>query len=504
MGTSVGSALNWWARTKGSSPALVFAEDSVDYRTLRDWSGAVARTLHERGVGEGERVGLLGGNTAAWAATAFGVMKAGAVLVPLNPRLVAEELAKLLGDSGTTLVLAERQYLPVLEEVRGAGLVFDVHALEDLAALRGGPADSFRIDRAPHEPVALLFTSGSTGLSKGVICTNRTLLDIVFEASLCEEGLRPGGSSLLLLPLCFTPGLVWGLSMQVVLGGTLVVEEKLDPSRAVRLIEKHRIGTMFGVPLIYESLSRAPEFADADLSSVRTAVIGGAAVSTRLLAAWGAKGVKLRQIYGMTEAGGVATATWPSEAESHPGSCGSGSAFTELKVVRPDGSDCDPGEPGEILLRGPGVTPGYWEDPVTTGQAFRDGWLHSGDLGVCDAEGRLTFLDRMKDLIISGGINISPVEIEQAISTIPGVSEVSVIAARDERFGETPAAIVVAEGLSESEIVQACNRKMADYKVPRYVIVRADALPRLPSGKISKRAVRQEYADIADQQPRVR
>jgi fatty-acyl-CoA synthase len=505
MATSVGSALHWWARTKGDETALVFGDDTIDYRTLRDWSSAIARTLHDHGVAEGDRVGLLGGNTPEWAAVALGVMKAGAVLVPLNPRLVAAELHKLVQDSGATWVVAEAGFTGLLDDVRGLGSTFGTVDIAGLSALRGGGYDDFRIDRDPHEPVALLFTSGSTGLSKGVICTNRTLLDIVFEASLVEEGLHPGARSLLLLPLCFTPGLVWGLVMTSVLGGKLVVEAQFDPSRAVRMLDKHRIETIFGVPLIYEVMAKAPEFADADLSHLRTAVVGGAAVSVPLLEAWSGKGVRLRQIYGMTEAGGIATATWPAESETHPDSCGSGSAFTELKVVRSDGSECDPGERGEILLKGPGVSPGYWQDPETTARAFQDGWLYSGDLGVRDAEGRLTFVDRMKDLIISGGINISPVEIEAVISRVPGVREVAVISAKDDRFGETPAAIVTAdEGVSAAAIVAACSAEMADYKVPRYVVVRTAELPRLPSGKLSKRAVRDEYADVAERFEKVR
>src|SRR5262249_34417225 len=154
--------------------------------------------------------------------------------------------------------------------------------------------------------------------------------------------------------------------------------------------------------------------------------------------------------------------------------------FTDLKVVRPDGTECAPGEPGEILLRGPGVTPGYWNDPQATGQALRGGWLCSGDLGVRDDAGRLTFIDRIKDLIISCGINISPVEIEAVIGEIPGVTEVAVIAAKDDRFGETPAAIVTGT-VDPQAVVAACNQRMADYKVPRYVVVRDEPLPRLPS-----------------------
>ncbi|WP_028933821.1 class I adenylate-forming enzyme family protein [Pseudonocardia spinosispora] len=497
MTTSAASALNWWARTKGDQTAIVCGPDQLDYRTLRNWSGRVARRLAEDGVRPSDRVAVLGGNSLDWVASAYGVIKAGGVLVPLNPRLVAVELHKFLVESGASAVLVEAPHRAAVDRAVELGADVRVVDFDVVAGLREGEDDEFRIDREPDEPVAILFTSGSTGLSKGVVCTNRTLLDIVFEASLVEEGLRPGARSLLLLPLCFTPGLVWGLIMTTVLGGTLVVEPDLNASRAVRRLDEFDIQVLFGVPLIYDVMAKAPEFATADLSHLKTAVVGGAAVPLPLLKAWGDKGVKLRQIYGMTEVGGIATATWPSEAEQHPDSCGSGSVFTDLLVVREDGTECDPGEAGQILMRGPGMTIGYWEDQESTEQALRGGWLHSGDLGVRDEAGRLRFVDRLKDLIISGGINISPVEIEAVIARIPNVAEVAVIAAPDERFGETPAAIVSRSGpLDTDQIIQQCRDELADYKVPRYVVLREDPLPRLPSGKLSKRDIRAEYADV--------
>lgn len=505
MATSVVSAVDWWAKTKGDEVALVFADDTVTYRSLRDWSSRLAQHLVAEGLQPGDRVAVLGGNTPEWAAAAFAVLRAGAVLLPLNPRLVAAELHKLVRDAGARTVISEAAYEVRLKEVEALGASIAVLPMAKVCELRDGGAESFTVDVDPEAPAALLFTSGSTGVSKGVICTNRTLLDIVFEACLREEGFRPGTRSILVLPFALTPGLVWGLIMTTVLGGRLVVEAEFQPSRAVRLIEEHRVQVVFGVPLIFEAMAKAPEFPGADLSSVVGASVGGAAVSVPLLQTWGAKGVKLRQIYGMTEAGGIATATLLDEAEEHAASCGSGSVFTDIRVVRPDGQECSPGEPGEVLLRGPGVTPGYWNDPETTAVAIRDGWLHSGDLGARDEEGRLTFLDRMKDLIISGGMNISPVEIEAVIAQIPGVEEVAVIAAPDERFGETPAAIVtVSRDVDESEIVAVCNQQMADYKVPRYVVVRRDPLPRLPSGKLSKREIRDEYADVSTRFSKVR
>lgn len=512
MATSIASALEWWARTKGDRDALVFAEETLSYRELRNWSGRVARHLAEHGVSPGDRVAVLGGNTAEWAAAAFGVIKAGAVLIPLNPRLVAAELHTLMESSGSSVIIADAAFTDRLAEVAELGSKFDVLDLGALREHQAGPADSpdetFRIERDPDDTLAVIFTSGSTGLSKGVILTNRTLLNISFEATLTEEGLRPGGRTLLLLPFCFTPGLVWGLYMHAVLGSTLVVEADLDPSRAVRRLAEHKIQAIFGVPLIYEVMAKAPEFADADLSSLITATVGGAAVPVPLLKTWADKGVTLRQIYGMVEGGGTVTATLTHEAAEHPDSCGIGSVFTEIKVVREDGTEADPGETGQILLRGPSVTPGYWGDPETTAAAIgEDGWLRSGDLGKRDAEGRLTFVDRLKDLIISGGINISPVELEAVIARVPGVEEVAVVAAVDEKFGETPAAIVYSTedpaGLT-SAVVTECDKQMAAYKVPRYVVVRDEPLPRLPNGKISKREIRSEYADLTSRYPKVR
>jgi fatty-acyl-CoA synthase len=505
MAATVGSALHWWAKTKGEQDALIVAGESLTYRELQDWSSRIARKIVDLEIQPGQRVGVLGPNSLTWPVIALGVLKAGGVLIPLNPRFKPAELRKVVDDAGAVLVVTPSAFAQTVDAARELGPTFDTLSFDELAPLRAGGQDDFRIDLEPDEPTALLFTSGSTGMSKGVICTNRTLLNIVFEASLTEEGFRPGSTSLLVLPLVFTPGLVWGLVMTTVLGGKLIIEKEFDPGRAAGLLGEHYVQAIFGVPLIFEAISRSPEFADADLSSLRTAIVGGATVAPALLQRWADKGVALRQIYGMTEAGGVATATLVAEAFDHPDTCGSGSIFTEVKVVRPDGTDAAPGEEGEILLRGPGVTPGYWNDAESTAAALQNNWLHSGDLGTLDDEGRVKFVDRLKDLIITGGINISPVEIERVISEIPGVEEVAVIAATDERFGETPAAIVtVKDGVDAATIIEHCDRLVADYKVPRYVVIRDEPLPRLPSGKLSKTAIRSEYRDVAERFDKVR
>lgn len=508
MATTVGSALRWWSRTKGDDTALVVADDRLTYRQLHDWSGRLARALAARGVRPGDRVGLDAANCLQWPVVAFAIIKCGAVLVPLNPRFKAAEIRKTADDAQLRAVVAAPAQQEAVREARGAGTDFDVYGLDVVDGLRDGEPDDFAVETDVNDPIAVIFTSGSTGMSKGVVLTTRTLLDIVLENTLTEEGFRPGTVTLLVLPLAFTPGLVFGVLLTTVLGGTLIVEPELNPSRAVDLIERHGVRALFGVPLIFEAIARTPEFDGADLSSLQTAIVGGAAVPPELLKRWAAKGVLLRQIYGMTEAGGVATATLKAEALDHPGSCGSGSIFTEVRIVRPDGTFADPGEPGELVVRGPGVTPGYWNDPEATAHARRDGWWHTGDLGVCDDRGRVTFVDRLKDLIISGGINISPVELEAVIAQLDGVAEVAVIPAPDPRFGETPAAIVVPgpdhDDVDEARVVAHCERMLADYKVPRYVVLRSEPLPRLPSGKIAKPAIRDQYRDVAQRYARAR
>jgi fatty-acyl-CoA synthase len=506
MTATIGKALDWWARTAPDRTALVFSGESLNYRQVRDWSSRIARLLvGQKGVSEGDRVGLLGPNSLTWPVAALAALKSGGVLVPLNSRYKPAELRKIADDAGIGVVLVAPGFEQLAEDTVAIGDPFTVVTYSELDAVREGPADDFRVDVAPDEPTSVLFTSGSTGLSKGVVLTNRTLLSIVLENTLTEEGFRPGTTTLLVLPLAFTPGLVYGLLITTVLGGTLVIEPELNPSNAVKLLEEHSVEAIFGVPLIFEAISRAPEFADAELSSLKTAIVGGAAVPVPLLKRWADKGVLLRQIYGMTEAGGVATATIREEAFEFPDRWGTGSIFTEVKVFNAAGEPAEAGEEGELVVRGPGVTPGYWNDPETTAVALRDGWLHSGDLGRADEDGRVQFVDRLKDLIISGGINISPVELEIAIGAIDGVQEVAVIAAHDDRFGETPAAIVTASpDVDEKAVIEHCEKVLADFKVPRYVVIRQDPLPRLPSGKLAKTVIRDEYKDVDTRFDKVR
>jgi len=329
---------------------------------------------------------------------------------------------------------------------------------------------------------------------------------VIFETLLVEEGYGQGKSSLLALPLAFTPGVVSGIMTTIVTGGTLIIERTVDPVRILRLIEEESVSALFGVPFLWEAMTQVPEFETAKLDSIKSAWVGGAGVPLKLLNQFADKGVKLRQIYGCSEVGGISTATMMYESNDHPDSCGIGSVFSELKVLDANGKECGPGETGEILLRSSGRTAGYYGDPETTKSVYlEDGWLKTNDLGVLDEQGRLTFVDRVKDIIISGGINISPLEIEQAIISLPGVAEVTVIATRDEKFGETPVAIIsVTEELTEADVIAHCEEVLADYKVPRYVVIKDEPLPRMSNGKLAKMEIRAQYKDASERFEKVR
>ncbi|MFV2177601.1 class I adenylate-forming enzyme family protein [Actinomadura sp. LOL_016] len=506
MSGTVNDALVWWARVTPGAVAIDFDGDAVTYRELSVWADGVAADLRARGVGPGDRVSILGGNTLEWCAATLGAWRLGAIVAPFNQRMVARELAALVEDCEPAVVYGDAALRARLDEVHGMRPTFQIGVLDELRKMRGaGHAPVVAPVGELTDPTAIIFTSGTTGRPKGVIFTHATIAGEMHEWSLIEP-IQPNGlRHLLVLPLFTAAGVIWGLARCLLHGGTLLLQPSLDPARAVEVISEKKVSTITGPPIVFERIASAPGFAEADLSTVTTAHVGGARVPTDLLRTWQEKGVSLRQIYGQTEIGGSATVMPRDEAAAHPEKCGWGGIFTKIRVVDAEGADCPPNVPGEILLRGPGMMPGYWRNEEATAAAFADGWLRTGDMGVLDENGYLTFVDRIKDMIISGGLNIAPLEIENVLMELPQVREVSVIGVADARFGETPAALVRAsEPLTEAEVVEHCNARLADYKVPRYVVFVDSDLPRMASGKIAKRELRDAYADVPTTHPKVR
>lgn len=498
MAKLVTDALAWWTRALPDQPAFVFEGDQVTYRELGEWSDRVGRRLvDEHGIQPGDVVAVAGVNSLEWCIAAVAAVKAGAIVSPFNYRYTASELDYLVENAEPRVVFSDETQRPKLDELIASGRRFDIVPLADVADLRSGPVERFRVEMSSTDPIVLAYTSGTTGQPKGLVYTHQSILNGLFEYMLKDPTPPEETRQLLALPLFSVPGIQQAVLQGISRGATTIVMADFDPAQAVDLLVKHRVSQMNGVPVIWERMSQVPGFDELDLSHLKVAMVGGARVSNELQQRWAERGVVLRHLYGMTEVGGVGTVPRPADAMANPALCGDGSLFTEIRTVRPDGTDCDPGEEGEILMRGPAMMAGYWRNPEATADTVRDGWIHSGDLGVIDENGFLRFVDRLKDLIISGGFNVSASEVENVISRVPGVQEVAVIAVPDAQWGEAPAAIITADRkVDPEEVLRAARDELAVFKVPRYVVQVDGPLPRMTSGKLAKRDLRSEYADL--------
>lgn len=496
---TLSSAIEWWSKDTPDTPALVLAGEALTYRDYRAWSDRIAVKLMGLGVGPGDRVGISAANSLEYCALIMGVIRAGAIVVPLNIRYTAHEMKEILGDTTPRIVVCDRD-----RAERFADLGVDRLDMGEIVALRHGAPVVVELDLDPEAPVVIISTSGSTAKPKGVVFSHRTMLNYVNGFSLEDTTCSKGARVISPAPLSTSAGFVQ-LIHYTVTGCTIYLESAFDPELFLQILVREKINAFGAVPLFFERIAACPGFATADLSSLQFTTTGGARVSPALQAKWMEKGVVLRQIYGQTECGGNATMMPRDLAVEHPDKCGRGGIFSEMAIIDSEGRRCPPGVTGQIILRGPGHMLGYWNNPEATAAAIQDGWLHTGDLGVMDENGLLTFVDRLKDIIISGGLNISAAEVERAISEYDGVEEVMVIAANDAKFGETPLAVIFAsQPIKVTELISHCNARLADYKVPRYVVVEDEPLPRLATGKLSKPAVRLKYKEAAATLPRVR
>ena len=477
----------------------MFAGEPFTFAQIHRWTYAFAKFLQDKGVVPGDRIGIFASNAIEWCAAAYGIVKAGAVLVPLNYRYQAEEVASVAADCSPKIVFTD--------EARGgrlAGVDAQILPLSVIAGLRETDAGPVSYPFDPDATVVIAYTSGSTAKPKGVMFSHRTMLAYAYESMLNWPVLRVGAKSINMPPL-YTGGGTIQLMHFMVLGMTSFIEPEFDAERTLDILIDEQLEILSGVPTFLEWIARAPRFADADLSFIKLCMVGGARVPVELQKAWLEKGVVVRQLYGLTEGGGNTSIMSLEGAIDHPEQCGKGGIFTKHRVVDPDGVDCPPGVPGEIWVRGPGVMKGYWNAPEATAATLKDGWLRTGDVAVMDEAGNMAIVDRLKDMIISGGLNIWPLDIEAAIGAMPEVVEVAVIGTKDERFGETVLAIVRSDtDLAPAAVVEWCNTRLADYKVPRYVVIQREPLPRLATGKLNKRDLKCEYADAAQRLEKVR
>ena len=482
----------FWARWQPDATAIRWAGSDISWSELDASTDALAAGLAERGITHGDRIAILAGNCPQWCEVSVAAWKLGAVIVPVNTRFTATEVAYVVADAGASMLMVDADLAGICDLVDTSTAV---QRIDDLDELRRTDVPAPWCDTADDDPAFICYTSGTTGDPKGAVLTHRSF-DAASQGWAQALSLSPADRIALPFPLAFTGGLALFLFCYWS-GATLVLEPAADPDRLFDLFEIERVTALLAVPVIIQQLVDHPRWDTTDLSSWRIACSGGASVPPTLLRAVQARGVPMLQMFSLTESSAAGTILPNADALTKVGSAGLPVLHGQVRIADENDNDVPTGDVGEILLAGPQVMAGYWNRPDATAETLRGGWLHTGDLGRLDDDGYLYVVDRVKDMLISGGLNVYPAEIERLLAGVDGLVEVAVVGVPDDRWGETPAVIVFSAGapVDPAVIVAACRDTLADYKQPRYLVVRDEPMPRGMSGKILKRHLRADLID---------
>jgi long-chain acyl-CoA synthetase len=472
--------------------AIRLDDATLTYAQLDAATKLMAGLLAERGVQPGDRVGILLPNVPHWAVIYFGVLRAGAVAVPMNPLLKEREVAYYLTDSGAKLIFAWHGFLD--EAQAGAKLADAELQVVDPADFQGLLQASTSIDgvvdRDPQDTAVVLYTSGTTGQPKGAELTHLNIsrnVELVNEdlLSLTSDDVIFGG-----LPLFHVFGQTAALNAAVAAGATLTLLPRFEPTKALEVLARDKVTVFEAVPTMFVALLNHPDRAAYDVSGIRVCVTGGSAMPVEVLRGFEETfGCLILEGYGLSETSPLASCNLPGKKK--PGSIGTPVSGVEFRLVDDEGNDVAPGEVGEIAIKGHNVMKGYWNKPEATAAAIKDGWFHSGDVARKDDEGFYFIVDRKKDLIIRGGYNVYPREIEEVFYEHPAVAEVAVIGFQHDELGEEIGAVVALKPgavADPDELRDFVKGKVAAYKYPR-VVQLVEALPKGPTGKILKREI---------------
>jgi acyl-CoA synthetase (AMP-forming)/AMP-acid ligase II len=490
------------ARRRPDKPALLFADAVVTYRAFDRRSNALANALVSAGIETGDRVAILAENSVEYAIATQAVAKAGAILLPLNFRLAPAELAYILGNAEPALVFVEAGHAAALDEaIRIAGITTRVVRLdvsdggfEGMAAGASENAPTRPVD--PQSAAIMMYTSGTTGFPKGVLYSHSNYFSL-FDGLMVEGDFTPNDVVHLALPLFHNAGLNGALNTTLYAGGTTVIHRgNFDAPVVLTQIARHGVTVGLWVPTNLAILLDHPDFAKHDVSSLKKIFYGGMAIRTDLRErAEAAFAADFYQVYGSTECGNI-TVQGPQDHRDRPGVTGREFYNVEMRVVDDESREVGVGEVGEVHLRASDCgMMGYWRNDEATAKAMRDGWIHSGDLARVEEGGFITVVDRKKDMIISGGENVYPAEVEAVLHRHPQVAEAAVFGIPDAKYGETVCAAVVARpgsGLTADDIDAWCLQNLARYKRPRKVDFH-QKLPRNVAGKVTKQPLRQPY-----------
>jgi len=511
---------DWIAHFGRRTPDKIAAVDLASERrfTYRQFDARISHLAthlaHHLKVARGDRVAVLALNTTDTLEVQFACGRLGAVFLPLNTRLTVPELEFIVGDAAPKVMVHDNDLAETALTVAKSCNVEH--------ALRLGPNASYEAAISAAKPLqaaepvtlddisTIMYTSGTTGQPKGAIITHgMTFWNCVNLGG--PAYITPSSVLLTVLPLFHTGGLNCYTNPVLHAGGTVLIMRAFDPGLTLKLISDpaQGINVFFGVPSIYQFMAQHPDFARSDFSRLIIGGVGGAPMPLPLLEVWEGRGVALQQGYGMTETSPAVLALDREDAARKAGSAGKPVLHTEVRVVRPDGTDVAVGELGELWVKGPNVTPGYWNRPDANQSSFTDGWLHTGDATRIDEEGFYYIVDRWKDMYISGGENVYPAEVENVLHQITAIAEAAVIGTPDPQWGEVGMAIIalkVGQSLTEADIHAHCAGNLARFKCPR-VIRFVDALPRNATGKIHKPTLRKNFSvpaatDIAKSTPK--
>ncbi len=500
---------DWLQRRAQLTPERIALEDAatgnaVSYRTWNAVANQTANYLRALGVGRGDRVAVYASNCLAYLDLWMACGKLGAILQNLNWRLTPRELQGLIADAEPKLLIYSADFAAQVDSLRPG--VACVKRFVALAAKASDADESFaerdtypltladRPDLHPDDPWVICYTGGSTGLPKGAILTHRNM---TFNSvnTVMSWGLDQDDVTILNAPLFHTGGLnVFTLPL-IHAGGKSFVCQSFDAAQVFDLIERGGVTLYFGVPTMFTVMQAHERWQTADFSRLKFVISGGAPCPLPIFEKFWAKGVDFKTGYGLTEAGPNTFWLPAADVKRKPGAVGLPLFHVDVKVARSDGSECAADEAGELLIRGEHVTPGYWNNPEATAKAIIAGWLHTGDLALRDEEGYYRIVGRLKDMIISGGENVYPAEVESVMHAHPAVAEAALIGVPDAKWGEVGRAVVVVKRgaqVDAADLIAFCNERLARYKVPKTVVFVAE-LPKTGPGKIDKKQLSEQY-----------
>ncbi|MFK7913341.1 MAG: long-chain fatty acid--CoA ligase [Pseudomonadales bacterium] len=477
-------------------------ERELTYRQLDERAVQLAGALQGAGVVRGDRVAILAPNCPEFFELEFACGKIGAIAVPLNWRLTESELAYILGDCAPTVLIYDEQFAAMAQTLCQRCNIASSWAIDaenarssyEQALAANAPCAPERLSL--DDTAMIMYTSGTTGHPKGALITHG--MNFINCVNLGIPALvNPHSVQLVVLPLFHTGGANCYANPILHAGGRIILLREFDPGVALRILgdPEHGVTHFFAVPAPYQFMMQHPDFETTDLSRLVIAGVGGAPCAEAILNTWMDRGVAMVQGWGMTETSPGGTALDAADARRKVGSAGRALLHTEVKIIDDDGATLPANAVGELLIRGPNITPGYWNNPEATAKTFTDDWLRTGDAARMDEEGFVYIVDRWKDMYISGGENVYPAEIENVLYQLPAVAEAAVIGVPSERWGETGKAVLVLKAdaeLDEDAVIAHCLAHLAKFKVPQSVAF-IDALPRNATGKVLKRTLREQF-----------